>query len=306
MRGMFVIARYGILELTRGRMFWIILLLALGVNFVTSYGWYYAATKSAAADTIQDSFINGDSFEGPFSEEGFDPAKINYPLLVIKNTLRWLSYVVYIFFGNFLAIFGAVGLIGPELDKRSIYTLISKPISRTHIYLGKLFGLFGSLLLYAVIMNITSQMLFIISGAGYQPSLFIASAIGFMNFIIFGLFALLLSTRLNSILAAVLSVILLWSSTNFSVTMMKQIGTDLFKFGDWLDYFILLLPSQKSIGNYAIHFILDKYYGSMLHEIQQEVFEFITDKPIVLVQPLIWIAAVLILGYLSFFRKEFD
>jgi len=307
MRGMFVIARYSILELTRGRKFLIILILALLVDFLMSYGLYYVSTQSAMASEIQENQRHPMFMPDSESPMNFlNPEEQNFPIFVIKNALRWLVYVVYIFFGNFLAIFGAVGLIGPELDKRSIYTLISKPLSRTHIFLGKTFGLFGALFLYAVIVNLAVQLFFLFSGAGFQPSLFIASAIGFLNFMIFGLLALLLSSRLNAILAAGISMILLWISTNAGTTLIREIGKGLFKFGDIVDYFILLLPSQKSIGNYAVHFLFDKYYTGMLDDIPSEIFELVTKDPHALIQPFIWFGAVFVLGYLSFFRKEFD
>lgn len=303
---MFVIARYSMMELIRGRMFLIILCLALLVNFLMSYGFYKAANKWGLVNEIeQEMRFQPEMTTNPLSSD-FDLSDVDVPLMIVKNIMRWLVYVMYIFFGNFLAIFGAVGLIGPELDKRIIYTLISKPLSRTHIFLGKLLGLLGMVLFYAIVMNVAAQIFFLAAGAGFHFSLLLTSAVGFLNFMIFGILAILLSTRLNLILATVLSVLILWSSTNFSTTMINAVGKSLFKFGSSVDLLIMLLPSQKSIGNYAIHFLFDKYWTGMVSQMPPEIFELITDKSSVLIQPLIWLGAVLVLSYLSFFRKEFD
>lgn len=49
------------------------------------------------------------------------------------------------FFGVIMAIFNGSNLIFKELDKRTIYTVISKPIDRYQFILGKFFGLFFSI-----------------------------------------------------------------------------------------------------------------------------------------------------------------
>ncbi|MFH0793744.1 MAG: ABC transporter permease subunit, partial [bacterium] len=45
------------------------------------------------------------------------------------------------FFGLLIAIFIGIGLVYNELDKKTIYTIVSKPIDRHQFLLGKYFGL---------------------------------------------------------------------------------------------------------------------------------------------------------------------
>jgi hypothetical protein len=58
------------------------------------------------------------------------------------------------FFGLLIAVFVGIGLIYNELDKKTIYTIISKPIDRYQFLLGKYFGLLMTILLITAIMAI--------------------------------------------------------------------------------------------------------------------------------------------------------
>jgi ABC-type transport system involved in multi-copper enzyme maturation permease subunit len=57
-------------------------------------------------------------------------------------------------FGAAIAIFVGIGLIHNEVDRRTIYTILSKPLSRTEFLLGKYFGLLATLVLQLAIMGI--------------------------------------------------------------------------------------------------------------------------------------------------------
>jgi Cu-processing system permease protein len=55
-------------------------------------------------------------------------------------------------FGAAIAIFVGVGLIHKEVDRRTIFTILSKPVSRTEFLLGKFAGLVVTLWLQVAIM----------------------------------------------------------------------------------------------------------------------------------------------------------
>jgi len=56
-------------------------------------------------------------------------------------------------FGAAIAIFVGVGLIHKEVDRRTIFTILSKPVSRTEFLLGKFAGLVVTLWLQVAIMG---------------------------------------------------------------------------------------------------------------------------------------------------------
>lgn len=55
-------------------------------------------------------------------------------------------------FGTFIAIFIGIGLVAKEVERRSIYALIAKPLSRTHLVLGKYCGLALTLAVNVAVM----------------------------------------------------------------------------------------------------------------------------------------------------------
>ncbi len=58
------------------------------------------------------------------------------------------------FFGFLIAVFVGVYLVYNELDKKTIYTIVSKPIDRYQFILGKYFGLLITILVNMIIMSI--------------------------------------------------------------------------------------------------------------------------------------------------------
>ncbi len=56
-------------------------------------------------------------------------------------------------FGVVISIFVGIGLVSKELEKKTIYTIVSKPISRWEFLLGKYMGLAMTLLVYVALMS---------------------------------------------------------------------------------------------------------------------------------------------------------
>lgn len=57
-------------------------------------------------------------------------------------------------FGLIIAIFLGIGLVYNELDKRTVYTIVSKPIDRWQFLLGKYLGLLLTLYLLTLVMTV--------------------------------------------------------------------------------------------------------------------------------------------------------
>lgn len=58
------------------------------------------------------------------------------------------------FFGLLIAIFVGIGLVYNEIDKKTLYTIVSKPIDRYQFILGKYFGLLFTIYVNLLIMTI--------------------------------------------------------------------------------------------------------------------------------------------------------
>ena len=57
-------------------------------------------------------------------------------------------------FGLMIAVFIGIGLVWKEVDKRSIYGVLSKPVSRQEFVLGKFFGLLLTLAVNLLVMTV--------------------------------------------------------------------------------------------------------------------------------------------------------
>jgi len=68
-------------------------------------------------------------------------------------------------FGAAIAIFVGVGLIYKEVDRRTIYTILSKPTSRTEFLLGKYLGLVATLWMQVAIMALAFVIVSLLCGA---------------------------------------------------------------------------------------------------------------------------------------------
>ena len=69
------------------------------------------------------------------------------------------------FFGAAIAIFVGIGLIHSEVERRTIYTILSKPISRAEFLLGKYLGLVATIWLQVLIMGLVFAGISLLAGA---------------------------------------------------------------------------------------------------------------------------------------------
>ena len=69
-----------------------------------------------------------------------------------KNVVINLGLTAVSLFGVIIAIFIGIGLVSKEIDKRTLYTVLSRPVQRWEFILGKFFGLAGTLAVNTVCM----------------------------------------------------------------------------------------------------------------------------------------------------------
>lgn len=142
-------------------------------------------------------------------------------------------------FGLFIAIFIGIGLVSKEVERRSIYSLLAKPISRTQLVIGKYAGLVltlavnigvMTLALYAVLAYLTSQQPPPVRAAwdapGLDPRLLTAIGLIFVQLMIVTAIALFFSTFSTPLLAAALT---------FGLFLVGHFNTDLRNFDRIVD-----------------------------------------------------------------------
>jgi ABC-type transport system involved in multi-copper enzyme maturation permease subunit len=73
---------------------------------------------------------------------------------VERQLLINLGLTAISLFGVLIAIFIGIGLVSKEIDKRTLYTVLTRPVRRWEFILGKFFGLVGTLVVNAGLMTI--------------------------------------------------------------------------------------------------------------------------------------------------------
>jgi ABC-type transport system involved in multi-copper enzyme maturation permease subunit len=128
-------------------------------------------------------------------------------------------------FGMLIAIFIGIGLVHKELEKRTVYALLAKPVRRYELVLGKYLGLLFTLLVNVSIMTVGLELALLYTGkiepGGYLrvlPAVFLV----FLSLALTTALALLFSTFSTPALSA-LFTFFLWIIGHF--------GKDLQEFG---------------------------------------------------------------------------
>lgn len=80
-----------------------------------------------------------------------------------------LGLSAILLFGVFIAIFVGVGLVYKEIERRTLYAILSKPIGRGQFLLGKYLGLCLTLLVNVAIMGVGLSLALIYVKHGWDP-----------------------------------------------------------------------------------------------------------------------------------------
>jgi ABC-type transport system involved in multi-copper enzyme maturation permease subunit len=109
-------------------------------------------------------------------------------------------------FGVVIAIFVGIGLVSKEIEKRTLYTVLSRPVRRWEFIVGKFCGLAGTLIVNAFFMAIgVFAALLYVAHKFSQPDAWILVALYFiiLEFLIICSISLLFSSFSSPLLSAV-------------------------------------------------------------------------------------------------------
>lgn len=107
-------------------------------------------------------------------------------------------------FGVLIAIFVGTNLVYKEIDKRTVYTILCRPIHRYEFILGKYLGLTMLLALVVVIMTGVAVSYVVILGGSVDATFFGAVLLIFWELLLVTAFAVLLSSLTSPILGAII------------------------------------------------------------------------------------------------------
>ncbi|MFP6564704.1 MAG: ABC transporter permease [Myxococcota bacterium] len=109
-------------------------------------------------------------------------------------------------FGVGIAIFVGVGLIHDEIERRTLYTLLSKPVSRMEFIAGKYLGLLFTVWIQLAILSLAFVLVSLAVGAPVTASLFAALGLIGAELMVVVAIATFFSSFTTPMLASLMSV----------------------------------------------------------------------------------------------------
>ena len=136
-----------------------------------------------------------------------------------------ISLAAVSLFGVLIAIFVGTNLVYKEIDKRTIYTILSQPMYRYEFILGKYLGLAMLLAVVTVSMALMAALYLIILGGTLSSSYIAAVALTFCQLLLITALSVLLSSVTSPILGAIIvfSCYILGHATGILVDLPPQL-----------------------------------------------------------------------------------
>jgi len=208
-----------------------------------------------------------------------------------EKILKDIGLAAMDLFGTLIAVFIGVGLVSKEIERRSLYPLLAKPLTRAEFYLGKFAGLCVTLVVNLALMAAGLYLTLVATGHRADPLLLAAVYPILLGLALVVAIAMLFSTLTSSTLAAVLTVgVVIAGRFADVVRNMREVAPGVPRWVTAALYAIL--PNFRNFD------FKDRVaYGEA---VPAGVLAWVTAYGVV------WIAIVLILGLLSFRSRDFQ
>jgi ABC-type transport system involved in multi-copper enzyme maturation permease subunit len=105
------------------------------------------------------------------------------------------------FFGVVIAIFVGTSLVHKELDKRTVFVVLTKPVNRARFLVGKLLGLMTTLTMLTILMGLAYLGLLVFLRVPVEVGLFQAIMFSWLELIVLTTMTLLFSTFSSPVLS---------------------------------------------------------------------------------------------------------
>jgi ABC-type transport system involved in multi-copper enzyme maturation permease subunit len=222
-------------------------------------------------------------------------------LKIIKD----LGLAAMSLFGLFIAVFIGIGLVAKEIERRSIYAVLVKPVRRQEFIIGKYIGLVGTLLFNLLVMTAAYYAVLAYMGATLRPGVVEAAGTPPMDP------RLLLAIALIGVELALVTAVALFCSTFSSSALVSagltgglyvagQFGSDLKNFEQ-----VVESPLAGTIGRW-LYYALPNFAA---FDIKAQVVHGLQIEPGYLLWTfaygLVYISILLTAAVLVFARRDF-
>ena len=269
---MIVMAWHTFTSILRTRIFWFMLIFSIVLISVIGYFLTSEMIKGGAYE--MGGFESGDHHRGrafgnmgyggdkpsreevdkmeiPIGDLGCDGGMgagmgnaFNTPLIA---AVQYFGFIGMAFFSNLAAVFLMMGLMPGELERRSIYTLLSKPLTRTDVFFGKLFGGWGSVIVFNFALGLMFTIFMYLAGAPFKPKFLLVALLSSLSPMLFGTIGLVLGTFLRATAVGFFTMVLLFFSSDPGGIAIYGVGHELLKWEKLTDFVLKYLPPLAKI-----------------------------------------------------------
>jgi ABC-type transport system involved in multi-copper enzyme maturation permease subunit len=193
-------------------------------------------------------------------------------------------------FSVLIAIFVGIGLVSKEIDKKTIYTIVSKPVARFEFLLGKFFGLTLTLLVNMLIMTVGLLAVLMAQSVPIEAVLFKAIGLILLECMVVTAVALLCSTFTSATLSAIFTL---------AIYVIGHLTPDLKTFGQKMDG----LGRSMLEGMYYLLPNLERFNlkGHVTHQLDVPL----NDLALIVAYGMTYTAFLLLLASVIFQRRDF-
>jgi ABC-type transport system involved in multi-copper enzyme maturation permease subunit len=137
-----------------------------------------------------------------------------------------LGLSTLLIFGTFISIFVGVSLVWKEIEKKTVYSIFSKPIGRGEFIIGKYLGLSATVFVNVIVMGLgVSLALLYVGGGDFAVQIWPAVLLTFAELTIVTAVAILFSSFSTPALSALLTLFV-FVIGNFSASL-RELGQQL-------------------------------------------------------------------------------
>ncbi len=194
-------------------------------------------------------------------------------------------------FGTLIAIFIGIGLVSKEIERRTIYTIVAKPIHRHEFILGKYLGLLTTLFVNVAVMAFVLLLVTYLVEGRWSLELLPAFLLTFVELMVLTAVAILFSTFTTPTLSALFTL---------SIFVIGRFSQDLKAFADQFGG-----PALRAVA-FTLYYLLPNLSN---FNIRGQVVHGIPVPPPFLwfstLYGLFYLSALLLLAALIFQRRDF-
>jgi len=214
----------------------------------------FVITKNTFKETIRDRILYGlVAFGALFILLDLFLAKLSLGDMVMIKSFGLAG--VYLI-GTIITVFLGASIIYREVEKRTLYFVLSKPASYGDVILGKFFGLYGAAILTVLLMAAVYLGVVLYQGGGFDVRGFVAILYQLLEagfFVALLTFLSAISTPLTSTIAAAL-ILFSGHFMSTAVENVKRIGGFTKTFID-AAYYLLPNLEKFNVRNVVVHHV---------------------------------------------------